>query len=1398
MNKPGARFGWVLLVCQVILSSWASTSEPPGSPGSGTPAWVPESLRPWIPWVLHGLEAQNAPPRWDDANQRRTIWPGRLQLEVTAAGARFALEVQVFAESWVPLPGDESLWPQEVVANGKPHPVVLRQQRPTVRLTPGQWRLEGSFRWRQIPLRMAVPTEIGLIELTLEGQRVSHPSWDGTGWLWFRAPPAPAEPQQQPDFLAADWFGVLEDGHPQWLRVEVQLSVAGRPREETVGTVLPEGWQLAQVRSPIPVLVDEQGRLRAQVRPGQWQVHLDAFRIGRKEELQFGSDARHPGGVVLIGLQANPAFRVVELEGGDQVDASQTRFPERWRGLPVYRWDTRRVLRIVERMRGQGSGPTRRLTLQREWWLDEDGRALTFRDVIAGNGQTLWRLDVAEGVELGSARLGEERLLLTRNPLTGRAGFELRVREFAAECVGRQPVRGPMSATGWMVSADELSGVLHLPVGWRLLALWGPDRVQGDWLRKWTLLDLFGVLIFDLAVRQLLGWRAGALALVAAVLAYHEPGAPRLVWWVVLVLLALLRLVRTARAELALRAAQAVALLWLGIALVPFVGRQLQQALYPQLEWVPGAGPSPVTTLPAAAAVKEPEAIQPRRRAVLPSAWRKVELGAAFEAAAPDRAADAGLAANLAQDLSARIQTGPGVPEWTWRRVEFQWNGPVQPDQTVRWWLIPRWLERCLSTLRALLLLWLALVLVRASGRSAASRPLGAVAPPQASRPAAGGSAAVVFTTLLLVLGGPRPLSASEFPPLDLLNQLRERLLAAPPAFPGAAEIPFATLTLTNRHLVLESRIEAAATCAVPLPARFAQWSPLRVTLDGAPVAALRREDNSLWVVVSPGVHHVRLEGFLAEVDEWVWSFLLRPRRVAVQAPGWTLTGIDPEGVPQSQVFFQRVAAEPGARARTAQSTAYDQQPLVPAFEVLRELELGLRWKVRTRVRRLSPPVRAATVAVPILPGEQILTGGITPKEGRVEVNLGPGQAEFSWESELAPVEVLVLEARADDTWAEQWRLLAGPVWNVAFEELAPVYEEGRDLAPVWRPWPGEKTRLRVSRPEPIPGATLTVRSVDHVTDVGHRLRTTRLRLRVVSSLGQDFVLELPQGAEIESVQRDGNSLPPQRVGHRLLVPVVPGEQEIMVSWKESEPLQSRIRASAVGLPVEAANVQQVVRLPTDRWVLGTRGPVLGPAVRFWAVLALAAVMAVILSRLKAGPLGHFGWFLLLVGLTQVPVWVAWLVVVWFAGLQLRGSWNLVEQRWWLADLFQVLLVFLTVMALAVLYMAVSAGLLGRVEMFITGNGSTTWEHRWFSPRTGPHLPLPEAWAVSLWWYRLAMLAWALWLAVSLLRWLRWGWIQFSTGGCWLWPPRRKPPATPPSLGASLASPTPPASGEQR
>ena len=39
--------------------------------------------------------------------------------------------------------------------------------------------------------------------------------------------------------------------------------------------------------------------------------------------------------------------------------------------------------------------------------------------------------------------------------------------------------------------------------------------------------------------------------------------------------------------------------------------------------------------------------------------------------------------------------------------------------------------------------------------------------------------------------------------------------------------------------------------------------------------------------------------------------------------------------------------------------------------------------------------------------------------------------------------------------------------------------------------------------------------------------------------------------------------------------------------------------------------------------------------------------------------------------------------------------------------------------------------------------------------------------SVPLWIYRAAMLVWALWLAFSLLRWVRWAWAAASTGGYW-------------------------------
>jgi len=69
---------------------------------------------------------------------------------------------------------------------------------------------------------------------------------------------------------------------------------------------------------------------------------------------------------------------------------------------------------------------------------------------------------------------------------------------------------------------------------------------------------------------------------------------------------------------------------------------------------------------------------------------------------------------------------------------------------------------------------------------------------------------------------------------------------------------------------------------------------------------------------------------------------------------------------------------------------------------------------------------------------------------------------------------------------------------------------------------------------------------------------------------------------------------------------------------------------------------------------------------------------------------------------------------------------------------------------------------------------------QWYQARCGEVLPQPGCLSVSIWWFRLLMLVWALWLAAALLRWLRLAWVRFSTGSCFRHGIKKKPAVPPP------------------
>ncbi|EDY18784.1 hypothetical protein CfE428DRAFT_3821 [Chthoniobacter flavus Ellin428] len=1567
------RFGFLATAIFAIGIAFTSPSHaaapPPDNGGQ-----IPDALKPWEDWALWDVATRACPTPFSDAHKHLCFWPSRIGLQATQTGAQFDMVVTVYSETWVPLPGGTGTWPVGVKVNDAPVVVIEHNSNPAVHLNAGTFHLVGEYHWKSMPQRICIPREIGILALIIDGQPVESPSWDENGYLRLQAKVVTEEPEKS--FLSMKLYSMVEDGIPLWLHTEVELLVSGKSREEDLGIVLPEGWRLGSVEGQVPVMVDEKGRMKAQVRTGKWLIHVDAFRFDNPQEFHFAAGAKPAVADELVGFQAKRDFRTVEITGLALVDVSQTTFPEAWRSLPVYRWNTSTPFRIEERMRGMGQQKPEPLHISREWWLDDSGRELTFRDVIDGRRQQIWRLDAAQEAELGSVRNSGQGQLITRNPDNGATGVEIRTRDVSLEATGRMARTSLIPASGWRADADGLRVTLHLPPGWRLFALFGADWVRGDWLTAWSLLDLFLLLVFTLAVFRLWGLGAAVLAFVALGLSYHEAGAPRYLWLILLVPLALQRVVPEGWGRRIVGCGKWIIIVTFLLVFVPFLARQVEQALYPQLEAVaefrgtswghfgtshdyeqpvpaaaPEAAPSPqgsteairhkleqivipklefreasireavdflkqksveldqsssgergvnivlkleppydnmpnapaipgvpgldvpglppsqmgnpadaritvsLSNIPFIEALKyvtglanlkykiEPNGISITPMTentdvlitkewivppdLIPVTSSIVSKGAYSQDATrggkgvADRessknwlisngvtfngnasaiyivrsnrlivrntqdqldlidnilgssnaaAGSAQGANNLSYDAKARIQTGPGVPEWKWRAVSFGWNGPVSSSQQVRPVLISLAMERVLTVLRIGLLLLLAAVLFDVRKLRAPSVPAGAKT-----------AAAVLLFAFTIAHGS----AQTSIPDSTTLEKLRERLLKPSDAYPHAADIPSVTLTLQQNKVTMDAEIHAAIRTAVPIPGRLPAWSPINVLVDDKPEVSLRRDDGFLWVVLEAGIHHVHVEGSLGNITEWEWNYVLLPRQLKVDAPDWNVSGIKADGVPEAQVFLSR------KQKVVAAQSSYDQPALQTVVSVERELELGLVWEVHTVVKRLTPTGRATELRVPLLPGENVLTPEAVVKEGFIEIRLGARDQSFAWESELSVTKQLSLATRPDDTWVEHWRLVASPVWNVTLAGLTPTFEQPDSrLVPVWHPWPGEKVDLSVSRPEAIAGATMTVNHATHELTLGRRQRTAKLNLSLRSSLGENFLVELPADAEVTSLVHDGNAVPVHKEAGKLVIPLHPGEQNVAIDWKRDVSLGASTAIDDVRLPVESANVSSTISVPEDRWVLWAGGPQRGPAVRFWGILICALLAALALGRMARSPLKTAEWMLLVIGLTQVPLAAGLAVVGWLFFVTWRGGEGFQRLSRYSYNVLQIFLILLTIAALVILIAAVGEGLLGRPEMFIAGNDSTATELHWFKARSEDSLPHCRCLSVSIWWYRLFMLIWALWLAMALIRWLQRGWKNFGTGGYFHHKPKKAPaPSTTPT---TPTTPNPP------
>src|SRR5207247_2440791 len=85
---------------------------------------VPEALRPWTDWVMHGHEEAFCSLLQGSTDHRQCAWPSRLTLDLDGRAGRFAQDWLVQRAGWGPLPGNPAACP-----NGEPQGQLWLQRR---------------------------------------------------------------------------------------------------------------------------------------------------------------------------------------------------------------------------------------------------------------------------------------------------------------------------------------------------------------------------------------------------------------------------------------------------------------------------------------------------------------------------------------------------------------------------------------------------------------------------------------------------------------------------------------------------------------------------------------------------------------------------------------------------------------------------------------------------------------------------------------------------------------------------------------------------------------------------------------------------------------------------------------------------------------------------------------------------------------------------------------------------------------------------------------------------------------------------------------------------------------------------------------------------------------------
>ncbi|MBF0117688.1 MAG: hypothetical protein HQK79_02545 [Desulfobacterales bacterium] len=1306
---------------------------------------MPPNLEQWEKWVLYGAEDKLCPTNYNDGEAYRCVFLSRLNLFIDQGQGRFEASLISFSQSWVELPGGFEIWPYNVCANGKNLPVICQNNIPYIRLESGEYKITGLFKWVKMPEIIHIPSSAAIINLYIKGLQIENPLVDKDGKLWVQKR---IEQIREEDRIDLKIYRLIDDTIPMEITTHLKINISGQVREIRLNNVLLENTFPINLKSPLSTRIEKDKDMILQCRPGRWDIEIVSRFDGQVRKI---GPVKVPYGEEVWGFKAENHLRMVKIEGVAAIDPNQTDAPQDWKSYPSYILSPNSIIQFNEIKRGDPEPAPDRLNLLKTLWLDFDGSGFTIQDKISGTLSRSWYLTMESPEILGRVSVGGVDQLITAHGKEKKSGIELRHGNLDLTADSRLEASiNKIPAVGWDHDFETVSGVLNLPPGWRLIASRGIDVLQGTWIEQWTLLDLFLVLIIGMSIFKLKNPLWGVFSLITMILIYHENGSPKQIWLHLLAAMALLRVVPEGwfRRIVTFWGIGAIIIL-IGIS-IPFMIQQIRCGIYPQLERL-----YPYYEGKSKAISQE---VESELKSISGSRQMLSKSKALYGSYMSDDIKQSNEPAQrvFVQDKNALIQTGPGLPNWQWKSLNMQWNGPVTKNQTITLWLLSPKTNLIMSFLRVIFLLVFIIAIIDFKfWWQKANKEIS--------------SAAIVFL-FVICFNFSVQAADSQYPPKEILDDLKNRLLEKPKCLPYCADFFKMDFNISPESLEINIEVNAISETVIPLPSNLESWVPQTVLLNNKDLKGISKDQKgNLWALVPYGTNTITLIGKTLSKNTIQIPIIIKPHLAFVKSDGWDIQGISPDGTVEASIQLTRLKKDSHTNALINEAN------IPPFLSIKRIIELGLNWQITTIANRITPADVPLVVNIPLIDGESVNTHGIHVEKGFARINMPPQVSEIKWVSTLDMSKQIKLKAQVGVNWTETWELDASPIWHCETAGIPPIHHQDSsgNWHPTWQPWQGEELIINISKPEATKGQIITIDEVKIEITPGERYEKNSLFLSIRTSRGGQHQIILPKQAMLQVVKINDKTYPIKQDEERVLIPLVPGSQNVYLEWQNTSTSSFFIKSPKVNIGANAVNVDIKFNMPRNLWVLWAHGPILGPAVLFWSYVLFVILISIGLGKIKLTPLKTYDWLFLCLGLTQVSPFISIIIVLWLISLGHRKN-KMPPEKWYLFNFTQLILVFWTITSMSGLYRAIKRGLLGIPDMQIAGNGSNNFILHWTQDRIGEFIPESFAVYLPMMAYRLLMLIWALWLVISLLKWLKWGWDCFISGGIWKPKPKSK------------------------